>query len=159
MSSRTHSTETPSRPALSRAIASIFSERSTPVTRYPLRASGIACLPLPQPRSSTDDPRRRESMRRISSTSCSASSSRGPNSSGYRSSKIVSNQAPGIGFRSPLHDRQRSQAGDFPRDPGVVDDIHHLGNILVGLRDLLGEGLRGGAGDQHPTLLHLPDDR
>ena len=96
ISSRTHSTWTPSLRARARAKSSIFPERSTPVTRCPCRAIGMACLPLPHPRSSTVDPGRKARKARISSTSFSAFPSSGPNSSGYLSSKISSNHAPDI---------------------------------------------------------------
>ena len=49
----------PASAACSRATSSIPSERSTPITRIPSAATGIAIRPVPTPSSTTGPPERR----------------------------------------------------------------------------------------------------
>src|SRR5512135_396153 len=117
MSSLTHSTVALSRFARSLARFNITSERSTPVTRYPLRESGMVWRPRPHPRSTTDAPEGNVRRRSIWKTSFSGSCSSGPNSSWYRSSKIVSyqgrdNDAPPVGTKTTAGEKRPREDGE-----------------------------------------------
>jgi hypothetical protein len=63
----THSTSTIASAARSRAIASRPGEKSSPVTRAPVRAAGIVAFPDPQATSSTSIPGSRPTRSTISS--------------------------------------------------------------------------------------------
>src|SRR5262245_142200 len=60
---------------------------------------------------------------------------------------------------STFEHAERHQPRDLAREACPLDDVDDLGDVLVGLRHLLGDGGEPGGADDDAALLELPQDR